>query len=312
MPPMPNNIHLLSPQTLRQWLDAAKRFTLIDPMPPDHFSRSHLPGAVNACVFEVTFLDQAAAIAPDNRQCIVLYGAGRKSLEADVAVEKLQRRGYTDLHVLEGGLDAWWNAGYALEGTAPDPPAAENRLALKNGSYRIDEAHSAIAWAGRNPNTKHDGILHINGGTITVENGMPVGTVEIDMQRIENHSLRGDDLQPVLIAHLKSDDFFFSDRFPTATFVIRSARARETLLLGAPNLDIQGELTLRGMTAGLDLAAAVSQADDGTITAWAQLELDRTRWNIIYGSARFFEHLGMHLVFDLISIDIHIVAVPAG
>jgi hypothetical protein len=34
----------------------------------------------------------------------------------------------------------------------------------------------------------------------------------------------------------------------------------------------------------------------------AHFDFDRTRWNVIYGSSRFFEHLGMHLVFDLISI----------
>jgi len=37
-------------------------------------------------------------------------------------------------------------------------------------------------------------------------------------------------------------------------------------------------------------------------------DIDRTRWNVIYGSSRFFEHLGMHLMFDPISIQIRIVA----
>ncbi len=38
-------------------------------------------------------------------------------------------------------------------------------------------------------------------------------------------------------------------------------------------------------------------------------DIDRTRWKIIYGSTRFFEHLGMHKVFDLISIQVRIVTV---
>jgi hypothetical protein len=36
--------------------------------------------------------------------------------------------------------------------------------------------------------------------------------------------------------------------------------------------------------------------------------MDRTRWNVIYGSTRFFEYLGMHKVFDLISFQIRIVS----
>jgi len=41
----------------------------------------------------------------------------------------------------------------------------------------------------------------------------------------------------------------------------------------------------------------------------AHFDIDRTRWNVIYGSTRFFEHLGMHKVFDLLSFQIRMVAV---
>ena len=40
----------------------------------------------------------------------------------------------------------------------------------------------------------------------------------------------------------------------------------------------------------------------------SHFDIDRTRWGITYGSPRFFERLGMHLVFDLISIQLRIVA----
>jgi hypothetical protein len=39
----------------------------------------------------------------------------------------------------------------------------------------------------------------------------------------------------------------------------------------------------------------------------AHFDLDRTEWGIIYGSARFFEHLGMHQVFEAISISLRLV-----
>jgi hypothetical protein len=40
----------------------------------------------------------------------------------------------------------------------------------------------------------------------------------------------------------------------------------------------------------------------------AHFDIDRTCWDIIYGSTRFFEHLGMHKVFDLVSLQLYIVA----
>lgn len=309
----PQNIQKTSLETLRQWTETRKPFFLIDTLTPDHFEKVHLSGARNACVFEVTFLDQIRAITTDKQAEIVLYGASDRSMEAVVAGEKLQREGYTNLRILDGGLNAWLASGYSLEGASADtPPAPENRLSLQDGTYHVDTDQSILEWAGRNPNTKHDGTLGISKGEITVKNGRPIGTFEIDMNAIENKSLAGDELQPVLISHLESDDFFFTALFPTATFSIREARTRKDASLSAPNVDVKGELTLRGVKAGLDFAATVVQSPDGTITARAQFDLDRTRWNIIYGSTRFFEHLGMHLVFDHISIDLKIVAESVG
>ena len=82
--------------------------------------------------------------------------------------------------------------------------------------------------------------------------------------------------------------------------------------VSAPNADVQGELSLKGVKAELSFHATVFQDTDGTITAKARFDLDRTRWNIIYGSTRFFEHLGMHLVFDIIHIEVKIVALANG
>ena len=269
----------------------------------------HLPGAHSACVFQVTFLDQIRAITADRQSPIVIYGASDTSMEAAVAVEKLLREGYSRLHILEGGIKGWLAAGFSLEGEAADTvPIPENRLKLNDGNYRVDIDQSIIEWAGRNPTTKHDGTLKIASGAITIENSQPTGSFTIDMNAIENKSLAGDELQPVLIDHLKSDDFFFTRLFPTATFTIQEATLRDDAHLSAPNMDLKGELTLRGVTADLGFCATIVQAPDHTIIARAQFDLDRTRWNIIYGSTRFFEQLGMHLVFYHISADIKIVA----
>jgi rhodanese-related sulfurtransferase len=48
--------------------------------------------------------------------------------------------------------------------------------------------------------------------------------------------------------------------------------------------------------------------DTDALVSEAHFDIDRTRWNVIYGSTRFFENLGMHLVFDLISFQVRIVA----
>lgn len=304
----PKTAQTITPETLNQWIADHDALFLFDTLTDDHYKKSHLPGALNACVFRVDFLDQIRQITLDKRARMVVYGASEQSMEAAVAAEKLNREGYTNVAILDGGIRAWQAAGLALEGESSAPPPPENLLTLNDGTYRVDVERSVIEWAGRNPNTKHDGTIRLTSGKIIVEGGHPTGTFTIDMNAIENKSLVGDDMQPVLLDHLKSDDFFFSRLFPKATFTIHEGRPRKTVHLSAPNIDITGELTLRGITADLSFAATAVQGVDETITARAQFDLDRTRWNIIYGSARFFEHLGMHLVFDHISIDLKIVA----
>jgi hypothetical protein len=37
------------------------------------------------------------------------------------------------------------------------------------------------------------------------------------------------------------------------------------------------------------------------------LSFDRTHWNVLYGSGRYFQGLGMHLVYDLVDLEIKIV-----
>jgi polyisoprenoid-binding protein YceI len=129
------------------------------------------------------------------------------------------------------------------------------------------------------------------------------------MNTIHNINLEGDELQPVLEAHLHSDDFFFTKMFPKAVFTVKEAKRIEPCWLTVPNYHVKGELKLRGVSADLEFDATVALGEDGSLVMEAHFDIDRTRWNVIYGSTRFFEHLGMHKVFDLLSFQIRIVAV---
>jgi len=171
----------------------------------------------------------------------------------------------------------------------------------------VDSSLSLIEWAGRNPNVKHHGTLQLSDGLLTVKDRKVTGSFTIDMRTIRNINLEGDEWQPVLLAHLASDDFFFVDLFPTATFQIESAELVEGASLSAPNFKVEGNLTVRGASHPLTFMATLGALQDGAFSAEAHFDIDRTQWDVIYGSSRFYEHLGMHLVFDLISIQVRIV-----
>jgi polyisoprenoid-binding protein YceI/rhodanese-related sulfurtransferase len=280
---------------------------IIDTLPKEVFEKRHLPGAQNACVFEVVFSSEVPALVPDRDQEVVLYGSSRASHDSVTAAEKLVRLGYSKVFTLTGGLVAWREAGYPLEGNDPDSVDEAEHLILDDRSFIVDTEQSIVEWTGRNPNTTHYGTLRLLRGDITIQQGKLNGTFEIDMHSLKNLNLEGNEWQSVLIAHLKSDDFFFAEKFPTALFTIDSARQIGESL-SAPNFEVEGTLELRGVHKVMKFLATISRLPDGAITAEAHFDFDRTHWKIIYGSSRYFEHLGMHLVFDPISIGLRIVA----
>jgi len=282
---------------------------LIDTLPAEVHAGRRIPGAKNACVYEVVFPDRVRELAPRLDQFIILYGSSRRSRDSRAAAEKLLRLGYSSVHVLEGGIAAWQQEGLAVAGdqTLPAEDAAM-RLAIEDRIYRVDVERSLIGWTGRNANNKHVGSVRLSKGEIRVGAGAIGGHFEIDMRSIRNYNLEGDELQPVLLAHLESDDFFFVKLFPKAAFTIQKVRLAATPYLSAPNAVVEGDLVLRGVRRRIRFPATVNRSAEGGIAAEAHFDIDRTRWNAIYGSARFFEHLGMHLVFDIISIEVRILA----
>lgn len=298
----------VTPETLRAWMEEGRDLVIIDILPGDVYRKRHLPGAKNACVYEVVFPQQVEAIVPDRSREIVVYGSRIVSMDAVTAAEKLARLGYQRVHVLGGGLAAWQEAGYALEGEEVDGTLDPGtRLILPGRVYAVDTDQSTLEWTGRNPNGRHFGTVKLAAGEITVRGAEISGSFTIDMRTIKNVDLEGNEWQPVLIAHLESDDFFFVKLFPTAKFTITSAELVGDPTLSSPNLEVEGILELRGFRNSLSFPATVSTLPDGRIAAEAHFDLDRTRWKVIYGSSRFFEHLGMHLVFDPITIQLRIV-----
>jgi len=297
------------PAELHRQVSVNPKLLLIDTLPQEQFARRHLPKASNVCVYEVIFLQQVEAITTDKATPIVIYGSCATSHEATVAADKLARAGYGDLSVLKGGLDGWQAAGLPVEGSATthiDDPGTIFRL--PDGTYAVDVDKSIIGWTGRNPNGSHTGTVRLSGGKVFIAGERGEGAFSIDIHSIRNTDLAGDELQPVLIAHLNSDDFFFTRIFPTATFTVQGIERLEEPFVSSPNYIVTGSLELRGVKARLTFPATLVQMEDGLLVAEAHFDIDRTRWNVIYGSARFFQYLGKHLVFDLISLQVRVVA----
>lgn len=277
---------------------------LIDVLLPEDFECRHIPGAGNACVYEMVFLERAAGCIPDQDSVVVVYDASGTTRAARTAKEKLERAGYRNVTILEGGLQAWQAAGFEVESNAAVPP-----LMTLDGIYRIDVEKSAVEWTGRNINNRHHGRISLSAGEVVMANGRPVsGRFDLDMKTISNIDLQDEGWRGMLLRHLNSEDFFDVEHYPSAVFELRGAAAIAGATPGTPNVEIAGSLTIKGITRSICFPAIIAAQEDGSCKAQAALDLDRTLWNVCYGSGKLYERLGMHLVNDLISIELFIVA----
>lgn len=274
--------------------------TLIHVLPEEHFACTHLPGAINACVYETIFVSKVAELVPDKSSPIIVYGAGGDSLDAATAAEKLTKAGYTDVSAFPGGIAEWKQNNLPLEGTL-----GESAPATPHGSYEIDTETSIVRWTGRSLFNHHHGTLKLSGGRIEIKNGaLNSARFTIDMNSIACEDLADTAFNAMLIRHLRDDDFFAVDRFPTAEFICEKATSLPACTPGTPNYTLHGTMTLRGVSQPLSFPAVIAAADSDHLTGQAQFELDRTQFGSHYGSGRLFAFLGKHVVNDHIHLHI--------
>ena len=277
---------------------------LIDVRLEEDYLAAHLPQAKNNCVYEVSFSERMNDLA-SSKDVVCVYGADSESYEARMAAEKLSRAGYAEILELRAGLDGWKAAGLEVKS---ESAAKSDKPALVDGWREIDLEQSKVEWLGRNLLNKHYGQIALKSGKLHFVGGeLASGEFSLDMRAIVCHDLTGDPLHDVLIAHLRSDDFFDVELYPEARFAITSSEPIPVATAGAPNLKVQGELTLKNVVRPMEFLATAGISPEGKAAAQASLAIDRTLWEVLYGSGKYFRNLGGHLVNDMIEFQLRIV-----
>lgn len=168
----------------------------------------------------------------------------------------------------------------------------------------IDTQKSIIKWSAKKTlvtTNNHTGTISIKDGYLLMENEtLKDGEIILDMQTINNTDLSGA-MKNKLEEHLKSDDFFATNKFPTAQFKIKQVQEE------SEQLKITGDLTIKSITHEINFPAKIETQGD-TILFSADLEIDRTLWDIRFGSGKFFENLGDNVIDDIIRLSIEISA----
>jgi polyisoprenoid-binding protein YceI len=175
---------------------------------------------------------------------------------------------------------------------------------VDTAAYKIDTAASNVKWLGKKVTGQHNGTIKIQDGELTAAGSNLIGgNIVINMASIKNEDLTDPEFNGKLIGHLKSPDFFSTDSFPTSTFVIKNVKDGTD---GKKN--VTGDLTIKGITNEITFPADI-KADSTTLKGTGKAVLDRTKWNIKYGSANFIKGIGDKAINDEFELEFNITAV---
>jgi len=170
-------------------------------------------------------------------------------------------------------------------------------------TYKVDKTKSTVKWLGKKVTGQHNGTISFSEGTLQVTNGKPTGgEFVIDMNSIVNEDLTDATWNQKLIGHLKSDDFFGVEKFPTAKLVLTNVTAK-----GGNKYLFKGNLTIKGITNPAEFEASVSM-NGNSVSAEGTLVIDRSKYDVRYGSGKFFDNLGDKTIYDDFTLDFKVVA----
>ncbi len=168
---------------------------------------------------------------------------------------------------------------------------------VKTEVYKVDTERSSIDWIGRKVTGKHDGKIKISSGEVLVNgNAVKGGSFVMDMSSITSDSER-------LTGHLKTDDFFSVEKNPTSKFVITKVTAA-----GTDRVNITGDLTIKGITQPVTFPASVKKQDNTIVAVAKNVMVNRTKYDVRYGSKSFFNDIGDKAIDDEFELSINLVA----
>lgn len=160
----------------------------------------------------------------------------------------------------------------------------------------VDISSSFIDWTGKKVVGSHSGTIKLKEGVLTFAAGkLTGGSFVIDMESMENTDMKGGGADK-LMGHLKSDDFFGTATHPTSTLVITNVAATDS------GYDVSGDLTIKGITKPISFSATAGQ-----YLANADITVDRTAYDIKYGSGSFFDNLGDKAIDNNFTLKVNLV-----
>lgn len=168
-------------------------------------------------------------------------------------------------------------------------------------SYEVDTNSTKIKWTGYHiaKSYSHYGHINAKSGELEIEDGnLKGGELIIDMTSIANDDLDDQAKNKKLVGHLKSEDFFYVEKYPEAALKIKNV-----VNAADGSYNVTGDLTIRGLTQEISFPVTKGKSGKNTVSFSAKLSIDRTKHEVLYGWSA--ENV---IISDEFDLEIEIVA----
>lgn len=160
----------------------------------------------------------------------------------------------------------------------------------------INTKNSTVLWKGNKVTGSHEGVIKIKSGLLKFNKEELIGgEFEIDMNSLVCTDLSGE-YKGKLEGHLKSDDFFGVTKFPTATLKIKKVIKQKGNIY-----ECTADITIKGKTEVVQFNTTLNKN-----SATAKIKIDRTKFDVKYGSESFFDGLGDNMIYDEFDLNINL------
>ncbi len=160
-------------------------------------------------------------------------------------------------------------------------------------AQNVNVENSNFTWTGKKVTGEHTGNIKLKSGAIQFTgNQLKGGNFVIDMTTLTCTDLKDQGTNTSLINHLKSDDFFSVEKFKVSSFTITKVESQ-----GNKQFNVTGNLTIKGATHPNSFTVTVEE--NGKQKSFkGTMVVDRTLYDVRYGSGKFFDNLGDKVIYD--------------
>ncbi len=164
---------------------------------------------------------------------------------------------------------------------------------------KINIEKSQIKWVGKKVTGQHEGTINFQDAALEF-NGSKLsgGSFTVNMTSLASTDLKAGQGKEKLEGHLKSPDFFGTEKFPTSNLEFKKVTPKGK---GKGTYTVLADLTIKGITNAVTFDLAITENN-----ATSTFKVDRTKYDIKYGSGSFFDNLGDKVISDEFELTINL------